>query len=32
MRLSDYALVVVCGLGAVGMLPEVGRAAFNAEW
>ena len=32
LRLSDYVLVVMCGFGAVGMLPEVGRAAFNAEW
>jgi len=32
LRLSDFVLVVICGLGALGTLPDVGRAAFNAEW
>lgn len=32
LRWSDYTLVVVCGLGALGMLPDLVAAAFNAQW
>ena len=32
LRWSDYALVVVCGLGAIGMLPDLVLAAGKAQW
>ncbi|MEO5742268.1 MAG: hypothetical protein ABIS29_16905, partial [Vicinamibacterales bacterium] len=32
LRWSDYLLVVVCGLAAVGMTTEVIRALYQHEW
>jgi hypothetical protein len=32
LRWSDYALVVMCGLGALGVLPELITSAVNARW
>ena len=31
LRLSDFVLVVGCGLGAVGLLPDLAIAAVNAQ-
>ncbi len=32
LRLSDYTLVIACGLGVVGVLPDFGRAAISGQW
>jgi len=32
LRVSDYALVIGCGFGALGMLPDMVLAAADARW
>jgi hypothetical protein len=32
LRYSDYTLVVACGLGAIGVIPEIFSSAANGNW
>jgi hypothetical protein len=32
LRISDYLLVIVCGFGAMGMVPALIQAAIGAQW
>ena len=32
LRVSDYALVIGCGFGVLGTLPDLVLAAINAQW